>query len=81
VVSGDGGHTNPSAETFERFVASEKDRACTLWITYGPDEPGSRGATLRKRYTALRRSLEKHHATGIEVVHPKPGEQSLRIRL
>jgi hypothetical protein len=81
VVSGDGGHTNPSAETFERFVASEKDRDCTLWITYGPDEPGSRGATLRKRYAALERALAKHDAKGIEVIHPAPGERSLRIKL
>ena len=81
VISGDGGHTNPSEETLERFVESEKDRACTLWITYGPDEPGTRGATMHKRYAALDRLLEKHDATGIKVVHPAEGETSLRIKL
>jgi hypothetical protein len=81
VVSGDGGHTNPSEETFERFVESEKDRECTLWMTYGADEPGTRGATMRRRWAALERLLEEHDATGITVRRPAPGERSLRIKL
>jgi hypothetical protein len=81
VISGDGGHSNPSEETLERFVESEKDRECTLWITYGPDEPGTRGATMARRYAALERLLERHDARGIRVVHPAPGERSLRIKL
>lgn len=81
VISGDGGHSNPSEETLARFVESEKDRRCTLWLTYGPDEPGTRGATMRRRYAALERLLEEHDATGITVVHPAPGERSLRIKL
>lgn len=81
VISGDGGHSNPSAETLARFVESEKDRECTLWITYGPDEPGSRGATMAARYATLEGLLDQHDAKGIEVVHPAPGERSLRIKL
>ena len=53
VISADGRFDNPDPPTLERFVRSEKDRACTLWITNGPGEGGSMGKVLDSRYRKL----------------------------
>ena len=79
VISADGRFDNPDPPTLERFVRSEKDRACTLWITNGPGEGGSMGKVLDSRYRKLDRLIATHNATRIKVRHPKPGDLSVTI--
>ena len=79
VISADGRFDNPDPPTLERFVRSEKDRACTLWITNGPGEGGSMGKVLDSRYRKLDSLIATHHATRIKVRHPKPEDLSVTI--
>jgi hypothetical protein len=53
-----------------------------VWLTNGPDEPGRRGAVLRKRFELLHQLIADADATGnITVRHPAPGDLSVRISL
>lgn len=81
VISADGRFDNPDVPTLERFVRSEKDRACTLWLTTGPQEGGLSATKLNSRYRSLDRLFTKHSATRIKVRHPKPGDLSVTVSL